>query len=401
MLLNNKSLSNKRILIIKPSSLGDIVHTLPVAHAIKRCFPNCFIGWIAQQSFAPLLQADDSIDTVYPIQIPSTSDPQAGRWALPKAFKATISTLQQLHREFQQKPYDLILDLHASFRSGLLGRTNPGGRRVGFSQAKELNTFFQEHLIDIPETTEHAQDKNLLFCTYLGIKATDEDFHLCTGEEDRQALQQFLLPLLLPYMPTEATEPTETVEPSALIYANPAARWQTKFWPIEYWAALTDKLQKQGLPVVFGGSPQDTEYITAIARLMKTDPIIAAGRLTLPQSAALIQHASLYIGLDSGPMHIAALARTPVVALFGPTHPNKVGPYNLMSLDGSEQRIVRAEELECLECRKRNCSHLSCMQKISPEMVYEAAISLLRLRLPPGGASQEQQNSRTTSHDIS
>ncbi|RWX45993.1 heptosyltransferase-1 [Candidatus Electrothrix aarhusensis] len=129
-------LNNKRILIIKPSSLGDIVHTLPVAHAIKRCFPNCFIGWIAQQSFAPLLQADDSIDAVYPIQIPSTSDPQAGRWAFSKAFKATISTLQKLHREFQQKPYDLILDLHASFRSGLLGRTNPAVGEWGSAKPK-------------------------------------------------------------------------------------------------------------------------------------------------------------------------------------------------------------------------------------------------------------------------
>lgn len=136
-------LNSKRILIIKPSSLGDIVHTLPVAHAIKRCFPNCFIGWIVQHAFAPLLQADNGIDAVYPIQIPSTSDPQAGRWAWLKAFKATVGTLHKVHREFQQKPYDLILDLHASFRNGLLGRTNPGGRRVGFSQAKELNPFFK------------------------------------------------------------------------------------------------------------------------------------------------------------------------------------------------------------------------------------------------------------------
>ncbi len=385
-------LNNKRILIIKPSSLGDIVHTLPVAHAIKRCFPNCFIGWIAQQSFAPLLQADDSIDAVYPIQIPSTSDPQAGRGAWLKALRATVGTLQKLHKEFHQKPYDLILDLHASFRSGLLGRTNPGGRRVGFNQAKELNTFFQDHLIDIPETTEHAQDKNLLFCTYLGIKATNKDFHLCTGEEDRQALQQFLQSQQI------------NMDTSPLIYANPAARWQTKFWPIEHWAALTDQLQKQGIPVIFGGSPQDIEYITSITRLMKTDPIIAAGRLTLPQSAALIQHASLYIGLDSGPMHIAALARTPVVALFGPTHPNKVGPYSLMSLDGSEHSIIRAEELDCLECRKRSCSHLSCMRRISPEMVYESVISLFSLGFTPRGAkraSEKQQNSRTNSHEIS
>ncbi|MCI5167225.1 MAG: glycosyltransferase family 9 protein [Candidatus Electrothrix sp. GM3_4] len=398
MLLNNKLLSNKRILIIKPSSLGDIVHTLPVAHAIKRCFPDCTIGWIVQQAFAPLLQTDDSIDTVYPIQIPSTSDPQAGRWAWLKAFKETVSTLQNLHGQFQQKPYDLILDLHASFRSGLLGRTSPDGQRVGFSQAKELNTFFQKHLIDIPETIEHAQDKNLLFCTYLGIKATNEDFHLCTGEEDRQAVRQFLQPFLQSYTTAE------TDKPSPLIYANPAARWQTKFWPIEHWAALADKLHQQGIPVVFGGSPQDAKYITSIARLMKTDPIIAAGRLTLPQSAALIQHASLYIGLDSGPMHIAALARTPVVALFGPTHPNRVGPYSPYSSYNSERnehRIVRAEELDCLECRKRSCSHLSCMRKISPEMVHKAATSLLRLPLISGEKESLNRRIRTKPHDIS
>ncbi|RWX45992.1 Glycosyltransferase family 9 (heptosyltransferase) [Candidatus Electrothrix aarhusensis] len=272
---------------------------------------------------------------------------------------------------------------------------------MGFSQAKELNTFFQEHLIDIPKTTVHAQDKNLFFCTYLGIKVADEDFHLCTGEEERQALQQFLHPHLL----SHTVETAETTEPSPLIYANPAARWQTKFWPIEYWATLADKLQKQGLLVVFGGSPQDTEYITSIARLMKTDPIIAAGRLTLPQSAALIQHASLYIGLDSGPMHIAALARTPVVALFGPTHPSRVGPYNPGgSKHQIKHRIIRTEELDCLECRKRSCSHCSCMRKISPEMVYEAALSLLRQRLTLGGElseEQQKQNRKTNSHDIS
>lgn len=169
---------------------------------------------------------------------------------------------------------------------------------------------------------------------------------------------------------------TDTTSP--IVYANPAARWQSKFWPIEHWATLTDQLHEKSIPVVFGGSPQDTEYLSSIVRLMQTEPIIAAGRLTLPQSAALIQHASLYIGLDSGPMHIAALARTPVVALFGPTHPSRVGPY---SPQENEHRIIRAEALDCLECRKRSCLHLSCMHKISPKMVFEAATSLLRLPL--------------------
>ena len=356
-------LNNKRILIIKPSSLGDIVHTLPLAHAMKRCFPESSIGWIVQQSFAPLLQADDSIDAVHPIHIPSTSDPQAGRWAWFRSLRATVSTLHQLRRQFRLQPYDLLLDLHASFRSGLLGRTNPGGQRTGFSAAKELNTLFQNHLIHIPETTEHAQEKNLLFCDYLGIRATEEDFYLRTDEKDRSVMQKFL-------------HDHKVTNAVPVVYANPAARWQSKFWPREHWAALTDMLHEAGIPVVFGGSPHDKEYLTSIAQFMKTAPIIAAGRLTLPQSAALIRQSSLYIGLDSGPMHIAALAGTPVVALFGPTHPNRVGPYTPA---GSPQRhrILRSEELDCLECRKRTCSHRSCLRNISPERVYEAATSLL------------------------
>lgn len=357
-------LNNKRILIIKPSSLGDIVHTLPITHAIKRCFPDCTIGWIAQQTFASLLQADDSIDKVYPIHIPATSDPQANHWVWFKAFQATISTLQRLRRQLNLEPYDLIFDLHASFRSGLLGRINPGGQRVGFSDAKELNTFFQKHLIEIPARVEHAQDKNLLFCDYLDIRVTEEDFYLCTNNDDRQEMVQFL-----------ESQQFAADMTSPVVYANPTARWQSKFWPVAHWATLTDKLQNKGIRLIFGGSPQDTEYIASIARFMQTKPIIAAGHLTLLQSAALIQHAALYIGLDSGPMHIAALARTPVVALFGPTHPNKVGPYNLPGKN--EHRIIRAEELDCLECRKRNCSHCSCMRKISPEVVYKTAISLL------------------------
>ncbi len=347
---------NKRILIIKPSSLGDIIHTLPVVHALKRCFSDCFIGWVVQQTFAPLLAADKSIDAVYPIHIPSTSDPRAGRGAWLHAFRATVHTLKTLRKQFQQKPYDLILDLHASLRSGLLGRTNPGGIRIGFRDAKELNTFFQDQLLAVPDAVEHAQSKNLLFCEHLGCTVADEDFHLCTGVKDRQAVQAFLR--------------QQGVE-AEFIYANPAARWQSKFWPPEHWAELADRFYARGTRIIFGGSRQDTGYIESISRKMKTPAISAAGRLSLPQSAALLQCSRLYIGLDSGPMHMAALSNIPVAALFGPTHPARVGPYRV------KHRIVRAEEMHCLECRKRVCAHPRCLLNISARMVYDASLSLL------------------------
>ncbi len=351
-------LGQHRILIVKPSSLGDIVHTLPVIHAIKRSFPDCCIGWIVQQPFAPLLAADESIDRIYPISIPSTSEPQAGRFAWLAAFQATLITLKELRAQFQQEPYNIVLDLHASFRSGLLGRCNPGGLRIGFQDAKELNTLFQNQLVAVPETVQHAQAKNLLFCEQFGISPTDEDFHLRCRKEDLQAAQAFLR--------------EQGAANKQIIYANPAARWQTKFWPVENWAALADHFAAQCRVLVFGGSGQDTDYINEITKLMRNQPVVAAGRLNLAQSAALISQSALYVGLDSGPMHIAALAGVPVAALFGPTHPERVGPW------GVPNRIVRAEGLSCLECRKRHCSHLSCMKGISVQMVLDAAASLLK-----------------------
>ncbi len=350
-------LERSRILIIKPSSLGDIVHTLPVVHALKRSFPNCFIGWIVQQAFAPLLEADKSIDCIYPIYIPSTSEPQAGRFAWLAAFQATLQTLKKLHHQLQQAPYHLVLDLHASFRSGLLGSCNNGGVRIGFRDAKELNTLFQDQLVTVPDAVHHAQAKNLLFCQHVGIVPTDEDFYLSRLEEDRKVVQVFLH--------------EQGVTNNKIIYANPAARWQTKFWPIENWALLADTFAKNGSVLIFGGSEQDMAYIKTIASLMSTRAVIAAGALNLAQSAALISQSALYVGLDSGPMHIAALAGVPVVALFGPTHPERVGPWQVA------HRIVRAAGLDCLECRKRHCSHLSCMKEISVQMVAAAATSLL------------------------
>ena len=352
-------LDNQRILIIKPSSLGDIVHTLPLVHALKRSFSGIHLGWIVQAGFADLLGRDPAVDTVYPITIASTSDPGAGRSAWLVAGRQTLATIRRMRTALAAAPYDLVLDLHASFRSGLLGRTNPGGLRIGFADARELNTFFQQQKVVVPEDVEHALEKNLLFADHLGCSACAEDFFMSCTEHDARMVQG-----LLAEHGIGATE--------KIIYANPAARWQTKFWPAEHWARLADDFASRNLTMVFGGSALDLEYIATIARQMQTPAIVAAGRTGLPQTVALLQRSSLYVGLDSGPMHMAARCGTPVVALFGPTHPARVGPYRVA------HKIVRARDLDCLECRRRSCDHLSCMKNISVPMVRDAALGLLQ-----------------------
>ena len=347
-----------RILIIKPSSLGDIIHTLPLAHALKRCLPGCHLGWVVQEAFTELLDRDPAIDAVYPINISSTSDPQAGSGTYLRAFKETIISLKRLYGAVHRS-YDTVLDLHASFRSGLIGLTATGAQRTGFKNARELNTLFQHRVVTVPETVKHALEKNLLFANNLGISPDQEDFQIYCNQCDRNRVGAFLQ--------NEGIDSHQQI-----IYANPAARWQTKFWPREHWAKLADLLQQEKKVLVFGGSDQDSAFIRSITALMKTTPVVAAGQLSLPQSVALLKMSNLYIGLDSGPMHMAAMAAVPVVALFGPTHPDRVGPYNV------DHRIVRAEGLDCLECRQRSCDHLSCMKGISVEMVYESALSLLK-----------------------
>lgn len=352
-------LTDKRILIVKPSSLGDVVHTLPLVHAIKRTFPSCHLAWVIQRGFAGIIEHDPAVDEVLAIDIPSTSDPQAPRGVLWKATVATAATLLDLRKKFRKLPYDLVLDLHASFRSGLIGWLNPGGTRIGLGDAKELNTWFQHDYVRPGAGVTHAVDKNLGFAAYLRVEPVPEDFQIVTGFEARSRAAAFLADY--------------GIGPDRrLVYANPAARWETKFWYAEGWADLADSIiEHLDALVVFGGSRDDLAHIEPIARRMKHPPFIAAGKLDLAASVALLQRADLYVGVDSGPMHIAAFAGTPVVALFGPTDPARVGPY------GDGHRVVRREDLECLACRRRSCEDRKCLEGLEPKRVYEEIQCLL------------------------
>jgi heptosyltransferase-1 len=352
-------LDRSRILIVKPSSLGDVVHTLPVVHALKRHRPSCYIGWIVQKSLAAILEGDSAIDEIIPISIPSTSDPLAARGALARAAVATLRTLNQLHRRFRNNRFDLVLDLHASFRSGLMGTANPKGARIGFSDAKELNTLFQHRTISPDPGKPHAVDRNLLFAHYLGCPPVPKDFRVVTSPEARERVQSFL----------EAEGVTST---ERLIYANPAARWNTKLWTVQAWSQLGDLFAVEtGATVVFAGSPADRPYILSVTRRMKSRAVIAAGKLGLAEAVALLEASRVYVGVDSGPMHIAAFTGTPVVALFGPTDPAKVGPY------GPGHRVIRVEGLDCLACRKRSCANRRCMEEISPEQALRETADVM------------------------
>ncbi len=354
----DKDLSGKRILFVKQSSLGDIVHTFPVIHAFKRCYPSCRIGWVVEQAFATFVAQDPAVDAVYPIHIPSTSNPDSKKVAYFQALTATFGVLNRLHTAFQKDPYDLIFDLHASFRSGLFSWMNSGGVRVGFSDARELNTLFQKHLVKVKSGSMHAVEKNLLFCSFFGCEPVADDFFLVTSQTDDQQAGAFLT--------ASGVHPGQP-----FVYINPTARWQSKFWIRSRWGELCDRLEAAGVRTIFGGSKDDRAYITDITGQMTSSALVAAGCLNLTESVALMKRAAVYVGVDTGPMHIAAMAGIPVVALFGPTHPERVGPY------GVKNAVIQAENLDCLCCRKRACDHQSCMRGIAVSTVYDRVMAFM------------------------
>lgn len=350
--------TGKRILILKQSSLGDVVHALPLAHALKRCSPSCHIGWVIERGLASLLSRDTTVDSVYPIHIPSTSSPDSKWSTYLAASTAMVQTCQSLRASFQLAPYDYVLDLHASFRSSLFALMNRGGLRVGFAEARELNPLFQHRLVRNPSWVQHAVEKNLLFGQKIGCVVRDEDFFMSTNQEDAHQAELFLLRSGMP-------------DDAQFVYVNPCARWQSKFWIPERWSILCDRLIESGIYVIFGGSPGEDAYIELISSRMTHKGARAAGKVSLTGAVALVKRASVYIGLDTGPMHIAAMVGTPVVALFGPTHPERVGPYNVA------HHIVRTEGLDCLCCRKRECQSPHCMEGITVDAVYEGVTQFL------------------------
>jgi len=321
--------------------MGDVIHALPLIHAIKRRYPTSYIGWVVQKGLAGLLEPDPFIDEIITIDIPSTSEPSARTSAYIHAFSSTVRSLKILRRRFVARPYDLILDLHASFRSGLISIMNPKSFRLGFADAKELNTFFQTDHVTTPSAKPHAVDQLLCFADFLQLSVKPTDFRLFLGDRAEQEAESF-------------AGSSGLGRSDRVVYANPATRWATKFWNKRAWANLADRLIVElRCNVIFGGGSSERAYVEQIANLMNAGPVIAAGRLSPAGAAALIKASQIYVGVDSGPMHMAAFLGTPVVALFGPTDPEKVGPYE-RDIESLGLTISHAWDAENLFVKTRN-----------------------------------------------
>ncbi len=379
-----------RILIIKPSSPGDIIHALPVLHGLRRRFPDAHLAWLVASPFANLIEADPAIDEVIPFD-----RKRFGRmWYNPVIRWQFAAFVGRLRR----RRFDLVIDLQGLFRSGFLTRVSGAGVRIGFAAAREMAGMFYTHKIAAGDPNRHAADKNLDVARLLGFDDTPPDFSIHTTEDDRAHAARLLaeagvlvksdlrVPLAArcqcphgrasrPWHPTLTSPETDAAEGDRYAVLVPVTRWETKCWPADRFGKLAKTIKQcHGLGTVLVGGSADIPAGDTAAAASEGTAANLCGKTTLRELAALIAGASIVVTADSTPMHMAAAAARPLVALFGPTNPARTGPY-------ARTPDVLRVELNCSPCylrHKRQCPHEhACMEELAVETVADAVSTRL------------------------
>lgn len=344
-----------KILIVKLSAIGDVIHTLPVLNAIRQHYPDAHITWLVEEAAADLVRGHRALDRV----IVSGRK----RWLAQlktRRRRQAFAEIRTFWRDLRDTRYDIVLDFQSLLKSGLLVWLAHGRRKIGFGkgmQHQEHSYLFLNERVEPVDMEVHALTRGLMLAEALGEARTPVIYDLPVTDTDRLRIER-----LLTARGIDGSRP--------LVAMNPVAMWETKLWRNDRFAALADRLtSEKGVDVVFTGGPDDATTIADIGRRMSTPCVDLSGRTTLKMLAALYRRSALLVTTDTGPMHLAAAVQTPVVALFGPTAPWRTGPY------GDGHRVIRTAP-PCSPCFKRRCDHhrCRCMTDIDVEQVFCAVV---------------------------
>ncbi len=340
------SSSVKRILVIKPSSLGDILHVFPAVLLLHRRFPDAEIDWLVGSAFKDVL-----LYCPFPVA-------HAILFRRRRLGKLSTFFCELLHliRELRSNRYDLVIDFQGLLRSAFLGFCARGARPVGFANPREAGArFFYGRCFNVV-STRHAVERNVeLVNALLG------------GDEP-------VPPVRCPCDRSTFDLPAET-SGMRLIGVVPGARWPSKRFTPELFTAVMRAIRQKIFNACFLliGSAEDRNAVGRIMALFgESGALSLAGRTGIGEMMEVIARCELVIGNDSGPIHAAASLGVPVISFFGPTRPELTGPY------GCQNQVFRLD-LECSGCMKRKCSaseRYAC-HRLDAEAVAASAVRYL------------------------
>lgn len=357
---------SKRILVINPFGIGDVLFTTPLIHTIKQSFPQSFIAYICNYRTESILKENPYIDKIIPFS----------RGDIKKiAKKSKIEALKKsfsLIRWVKKTKFDLLFDFSLEYRYNMVARFLGIPQRIGFNY-KNRGRFLTDKIDIDGYAGEHIVEYNLDLLKFLGMKkvATGR-LELFLSKEDKQWAENFL----------ENNNLSKDDFVVGIIPGGGESWGRTAFyrlWAKEKFAQVADGLiKKYNAKIIILGSLQEKKICQDVANLMQKKPIIACGKTSVRQFAAILKKCKLAITNDGGPLHIVVSQDVKSISIFGPVDEKVYGPY-----PSSKRHIVLKKELSCRPCYKKfkmpECKDRKCLELITAEDVLEAAEKLLEV----------------------
>jgi len=289
------------ILIIKPSSLGDVATCLPLLADLKAQFPKAKIDWLVSPAFDALVRHHPDLNAC----IHFDRSALAG-WCWKPSSTRTLSHLIHMIR---QAHYDVVIDAQGLLRSATLAWASGATMRIGPGDAREGAKFLYTHRVDTHRQTQLAVDRMRHLQTPLAPLRDRVEFKL-RADPDAASRVHSLLGNSQPFV--------------ALL---PAARWSAKIWSIDGYARLGRRIANAGLGVALIGTPAEANMCTRLADQIGAGAKSWAGKTSIAEMIALLDFATAVVGNDTGPLHVAAALQRPLIGLYGPTDEKSVGPW--------------------------------------------------------------------------
>jgi heptosyltransferase-1 len=319
-----------RILLVRTSALGDVVHALPVLAALKRSFPAAPVGWVVDEAFAPLLEGHALIDRLFAVPL--------RRWR--RGGTGRARELARFAAELRAFRADVALDLMGTFKGALIARLSGARRRIGARRTDRREPASAIWINEpVASPAGHAVDRGLALLAALGLATEPADFApaaLACGRDRTVA--------------------------GAPVFIHPGAAWGNKRYPPELWGRVAVLLgQRLSRPVLVGAAPGEEALADAV--------VAASGNLArrldapdLPTLAGALRGASVVLAGDTGAAHLARALGVPLVAVHGPTDPLLHGPYG-------RPRAAVFRRLECSFCHRRMDEPKACLLGVDPGAV--------------------------------
>jgi len=350
-----------KVLVIRLGAIGDVIRTLPALNAWHRNCPETSFTWLVEPAAASLLKGHPALDRVLVFERGFF----AGERLTPRSWGSGMVELSRLLSRLRHTDFDLVVDFHGILKSALFARATGAPFRVGFARGvgKEGSHRFYSHHFTPTCSDLNRVDRALEMVAALGVPTGSEIlYRLPVTPAHRQRVQRLTADL----NEIPGSGPQIAIHPGS----SPATAY--KRWHLNGYIGLINALVEQlGARVLLTWGPGERETVELIAGQVRVPVAVAQKTSSLLELAAIFAACDIYIGGDTGPMHLAAAVGTPVVAIFGPTHPGVNAPRGVLF------RRVR-QPRACSPCRRRSCRSRLCLEAIGWRPVFMAVEELCR-----------------------